>query len=354
MSKQIVRNDSQLIDTISYLASLSSNPAEISPMLETMHTITTTRNRGATLSDAKRKMLLEIEKRIRSYLINDDPLRNFTTKDLNDLTENHFYVKNHNNSKTFQTIVTITAGIIIVCALISQLPLSSNQKIQTIPVILSSSMLIYIAWLFLSGIKNFNPRLQQAYQWISSGFIMIGIGAGLSPATMIFPDLSSTVFFRYGLITPIFAIAYILIYHGVRLFAKTLNTKSQAASAQLVASTAAIASALIVLIPHPTTEPSELYFRITLISYAIAITLSSYSAYLAYKISHQIGSKYASSMKWFAIATGCVSLIAAAFATHTFTVGQVHSEPLAVFSVLFATTGILLIVSGNLFKKQQP
>ncbi len=78
------------VDIITYVAGLASNPVRIDPALDKMRVITAQMQPGQGLTEADQQVLRSVYLDIERYLVNDEPLRNFTPESLRASVVQHF------------------------------------------------------------------------------------------------------------------------------------------------------------------------------------------------------------------------------------------------------------------------
>lgn len=83
-------SDSDYLDSITNIASLASRPEEIDPILDDMRKITAALAPGASLSAEDKKELVKVYVRVEEYLVQNDPLRNFSVDELREYSQPAF------------------------------------------------------------------------------------------------------------------------------------------------------------------------------------------------------------------------------------------------------------------------
>ena len=71
-----------ILDVVTYVASLASNPDDIDPMLDKMRAITASLGPNQELSKADEQTLLQVYRQIEEYLVTKEPIRTFTKEEL--------------------------------------------------------------------------------------------------------------------------------------------------------------------------------------------------------------------------------------------------------------------------------
>lgn len=352
VESQDAHNQRRRIDTIIYLASLSSDFNAINPILDTMRIITAKIGNTGTPDSDDIKRLTSIEAKLRKYLINDDPVRTFTPASLQSALDKHFQQPNHRTTLAKYITATII-WLIILCIIVALLPFDFTQKAVSLPVLGVVSLFIYIPWAYLSSLKDFNPTLKTAYKWFCTGFIVIGIGSALAILPAVFPEIINVVLFRYGTIPIIFVASDILIYYSIWKLATALNVRAQEKSIPKIIPVYFLISIFIILLPHPTTEPSEAYFDFTIISYFAMFMLLVHSAALAHRISKVISKRYTKSVSWLSISLFGLAAASLITGAYTFFTGQANVATYAIVAIIYTIPGLASVASAAYFKQQQ-
>lgn len=81
--------DTNLVEVVTYLASLASNPREIDPILDTLR-IVTARMKGAP-SDEDARELRKVWQQLEDYLVTQEKVRAFTREDLQQRIQHRFH-----------------------------------------------------------------------------------------------------------------------------------------------------------------------------------------------------------------------------------------------------------------------
>jgi hypothetical protein len=78
----VTKEDGDIIDAITYVASLVSKPSEIDPTLDTVREITSKLTPGEPLSPTDKTALGRVYEDIEYYLTTKDPIRKFTPEEV--------------------------------------------------------------------------------------------------------------------------------------------------------------------------------------------------------------------------------------------------------------------------------
>jgi hypothetical protein len=83
-------HDNALLDSVIFLGSLASNPADIDPILDRVRIITAAHDTAKPLADAETTELRAVYGELEDYLVNRERLRNFDREQLEQLVEERF------------------------------------------------------------------------------------------------------------------------------------------------------------------------------------------------------------------------------------------------------------------------
>lgn len=201
------------------------------------------------------------------------------------------------------------------------------------------------AIIYLEGLKAFKPQLRQAYKVICLGIAFIGFNSLQYPIFGVFNLWTSSWFLQGGADVPYF-VASILIFFGVRLFARVLNLTPRALSVglmTLVTLLVGVITFVIVRLLH--LEQSAFDMHLTLTTMPLVPFLLTALGVL--KIKQSSGPAFANALAWFFVtllssAAGVVLLSSFDFA------GQTKVIPLLLLPIVL---GALWIKSAYAFNK---
>jgi hypothetical protein len=148
---------------------------------------------------------------------------------------------------------------------------------------------------------------------------------------------------------PVFIVGNIFIYLGTRIFARLLDVQLRASSLRLVFGVAALAGVLSMFLPHPTTEPSELWFDITVASGFVMAVLATGSTLLARAISRATTEMYARAMRWFSYTMALVAISSVVASVMILFKGKL--EDFMPAFIFYCIDGALMMTSAYLFKR---
>ncbi len=351
-SPAVPSQDRSLLDVILYLASLVSDPKVIDPLLDEVREITARMQPGVPLDLPTRQKLEHVRQEITDHLLHHDMLRTFKPDELQQKLIERF----GGEGKTPKAKQTLRQVILIFVAMagyaLISLPvgaaLPQAQRTLVTPFFSMTALFLGIGWLFWSGLRDFNPKVRKAYGLITVGFILTGLAGLPAPLAAIFPD---NTLFRYSVIMPLFVPANLCIYLGTQLFAQIVGVQSRLASRGVVLTAAVLLALAVLPLPHPSQEPSELFFDATMAAIIIIIVLSGSSALLARQISHRTTAMYTKAMGWFSATMAMVALPFVLEAALIFFMGRITGALLLATLAIFSASGFLMIMSAYTFKR---
>jgi hypothetical protein len=349
--KSLLRSRDHILDVVVYLASLASDPKALDPILSTVRFVTANvREDGKPLSDADVRKLETVRGQLEDHLLHKETVRHFTQKTLEVSVQEHFGTGTralHRTRHEVVSILAIVAGCFITGFLLT--PSLSMQQRWLIGIMLGlGAFYLGIAWLFWSGLRTFSAKLQNAYRYICVGYLITGVGIAIMPLGPAFPYLTDMLL-RYSVIMPVFIVGNIFIYLGTRIFARLLDVQLRASSLRLVFGVAALAGVLSMFLPHPTTEPSELWFDITVASGFVMAVLATGSTLLARAISRATTEMYARAMRWFSYTMALVAISSVVASVMILFKGKL--EDFMPAFIFYCIDGALMMTSAYLFKR---
>lgn len=344
--------DERLIESVTYLASLASQPLAVDAVLDNLRMVTARAQPGQPLSTEDRRKLLTTIEALSRYLITQDPLRTFTKEVLNERLRNHFQDTqvshdSHRTSSGLLPIATVAIIISMIPLAFVGLPFAARAQLS-IPLFLLT-VHICIIWFYLSALKGFTPGLQRAYRLICGGIFVIGIGAAQFPIINAFA-LERIPLFRYGGIQTFFTLACCFLYAGVRVFAGLVNIRNKLKPLIVVALAAALA-AIVAVLPHASYVPHEAIFDLMMSSQAVCAVLLFSSARLVFLIRSSITSKYSSALGFFCAALLALGIGVTEYATVTYFLGETYGLLANLAFAPFIIAELLLLRSGVAFKR---
>jgi hypothetical protein len=161
---------------------------------------------------------------------------------------------------------------------------------------------------FITNLHFFTARLRTAYALVSVGLIAFSLALMQLPVLGLF-NLWDSFWISSGAVVAGFAISPILIYSGMRQYARLVEAKSSAVSyLRILAITVAFAIATYFISPYLIRYPDVpgLPTYLAVVATTLAFVLAS--TRLAWRLSRSMGSSYHHAMRWLAIALTAMSL----------------------------------------------
>lgn len=283
-----IEQDHALIDRITYIASLASESKVIDPMLDSLRKITSAWKGDEPLENPDRTQLSNLESDIKEFLITRDPLRSFTSEDL----EDHIRLREAKKSFINKYLIAALASFVFagfIYFIPSRLSMEHKNLIAA-SIQLVAAQLITV-WFYVSNLKNFKKEFRQAFVLVSVGILPLGIFfAQIGFVQLI--GIGNAIQFQYAEMSYIATLAFIIMYLGFRKYALLLEVKSKFSSLLNVAGLSAVAAVAAVLLPHPSKPQSELFFDISVASIMVLLVLAIINAVLIHKIMRLVTSAY--------------------------------------------------------------
>lgn len=340
-------SDRQLVDKITYLASLASKSEVIDPLLETLRMVTAHWEAGSPLNANDRTNLLDLEQKLKKYLLNNDPVRSFTPESLDARINSSATV--HISSLFNVVWASLATALIVFLVAPSAIPLQS-RALLTIPFFFLV-LHIGIAWFYLSALKNFKPEFRQAFVYICVGVLFFSVSYSHYILIELL-GLDRFTAFQYGGLTGLITLSFIWIYAGLRRYARILTLKTKATSLPLVLGISALVTIAAIVAPHGG-HPDEFFFDLSLASLWLLVLFIGLCLIIARGLAKVLTPAYAKPMHWLVIY--CILGIIGALGSSTVLpiLGELRGNLLNIMSaVLGIGPQMLLLYTGYVFKKE--
>ncbi len=337
--------DRRLVDRITYLATLASRNKDIDAMMDTLREITAHWHAPAPLTPEDHAALERLENDLKHYLVTADPLRNFTIESLEER------VSTRTNHTSWYSLAGVIAISMATGALAFLLPLSANTRILLSVPLFFVVLHIGTAWFYLTALGNFKQDVRWAFIYISAGIVMLSL-AFSHYVILSLLNIDSYPALRYGGITWLFSIPFMLIFIGLRSYARLLQVKSKFTSSWLAPTIALAAAVVLLFVPHGAV-PNTIYFHIWSIGAAMISIFALPSSILAHKIQQAATAAYAKPMRWLYYYTLVVGLGSVVAVGAVFWLGELYGGPLALVTAACGTAPqLVLLYTGYSFKKE--
>ena len=348
----LIQQDRRLTDTIVYLASLSASLEEIDPMLDTLRMVTANWNGQTPLPNKDREALEGLETQLKDYLINHDPLREFTKETLDERV--NLYLNPppaKRKSIGFAGMVGLSAGIALLAFAIPYTPSLSTRALLASPAFCLAGV-IGVAWFYLSALTNFKAEIKQAFAWVSAGTVTLGVFFMHFVVVQLL-GAGDGQLFRYGGLIALATIAVMMMYSGLVMYARLLGLSSWFMSFKgyLIATVGALALTVGIVVLRSVEQP--MYFGFTLACLNMLTVAALYAGRTSQLIYRHATAAYTTSVRWlyvFMMGTfyGCI-----AYTSALVVLGYLNGAPLSAALALFAIPPVLLLLySGYSFKKE--
>ncbi len=249
--------------------------------------------------------------------------------------------------KTARWILTLIVIVAIVAPAMvfrflptpDNLPTDAQEyRIATTAVVLFAWLHIGSVLLFLAGLQGFKEEFRRAYKAICLGLALYGISLLQFPIIAALNLWQSAWSTNGGKAIPLIA-ANIMLFIGLRLFAKQLNIQSWTQSFWLLA-IAPVAAALFSLL-------AEDARRLEFVADVLCLGLAVICAPLVWQILRATGKAYKNSLRWLAIVL-TVNIVAQFLPPLIIALRATEG---AYITLPFAIAGIVSVVAGYSFTK---
>lgn len=350
------QNDHTLIDAITYLASLVSDPKVISSWLDTLRLITARMQPNQPLPGQDRAQLVEVFDRLTDHLLHHDTMRSFTEADLERQLMDKLGLsdqgpRRHESAlKALATLVATGVSFPVGAGLAAVLGLPHPLLFGS--VFATTTLHAGLVWLYWSSLSTFTPALQQAYHWICYSMIGLCVAAATSPLMSAFPQWGDIPLLSYGgIVVYVAAPAFMLMFHGMRLLAKSLSIKTRLTSWPLSIALTLGGWLLLAVLPH-SPVPDESIFDFVQITYVVIAVYNALAAILGFTIMRQVASRYAQAVGWLAGACAQLTIMCLCVVVMNFLTGPMHAGPkLTIIGAVFGSSLIPMLVSGYKFSR---
>lgn len=347
-------DDRRLVDRVSYLVSLSSDAAKVDQAFNAIRSITSKWDDRSPLAEPDRTTLQRLENDLKIYLVQQDPLRDFTKESLDTRLQAHVDGIDLPHSRSwldFQSVILFSLALATSTLLIPTTPSIMGRVILAVPVFILLTAMAN-ARFYLSSLNNFKPELRHIFVY----FCATSMGLAIQFIYfVIIPLIGQEHYplYKYGGFTPIALGALIAMYIGLRAYAKLLKCNTPFLSWGLVtglwcATTGlAVAAALI----RGASKPGFLAFSLASLFALSAVAFCS--AMVARTILKGVSPVYGASMRWLYVFTLGVFAGALFYAGVIIVLGELSGSALSAALAVCATPPMLLLLySGYSFKKE--
>jgi hypothetical protein len=161
---------------------------------------------------------------------------------------------------------------------------------------------------FISNLRYFTAKLRRVYLLVTIGLITYGFALLQLPVIGLF-NLWESFWVTSGAVILFFALTPVIIYLGMRQYARLVHAKSIALSYwPVLAVMLAFGAATYVVSPHLVWYPKVADLTIYLTVVGTALVILTASTIMAWSLARSMGSTYQKSMRWLAITLTAMSI----------------------------------------------
>jgi len=258
----------QLVEVITYTASLVSNFQLIDPMLDTLRKVTA-RGTGS-LSEIDRTNLHSLQQQLEQILVNQEQFRTFSYETLHTHIQRHFSNAVKRTTRLLDRWIALIIATALGVAAISFILLGPAQHTARSAISLSTLYLVMYAGtalLFASARKEVTSEVRQAYSYLAGALFCI---AAVTPVQPLLGALAPKSPLAPTIMVGTLGLACIPFYLGSRKLALLTEVRSRLTSYRFITLLTAGAIAVYVLIAFLTTP-----FRVGPLSTAYIISVAT-------------------------------------------------------------------------------
>lgn len=288
-----------LIDRITYLASLVSEPQTVDVTLDKLRIIT---SRTSQPSSRDVQTLKSIEVELENYLVHKERLRTFTKDSLRTSIERHFAAKNPLRDIRRAALGRIVLTIAVCAGLTGLLTALKLMEGQVILAFFICTLFVGLALLFHSIKKDLVAQLHGSVNYLMAATIGTGLFALNFPIIAASSYLESHPMFQHGgflaAAIPVYGFYYLAFY----IYAKQLKVVIPWLLRPMgVAISACLIAIIVTLLPHPVPVTHEIFFDLAVVGFGVSVYFSTISAILGFKSLPKTTEVYGKSMLFLAI-----------------------------------------------------
>jgi len=340
------------VDSVTFLASLISDPQAVDSKLDTLRTITARLAPGEAPAGQDLARLEVLQNELKDYLINHDPIRSFTAETLEQALSNHFSSRGRSVRKEFVLLLSSIVAAYAVCVVLTPASLVLFKRfLLPLPVVVS---LLYgaIAWLFLSSRQNFKTEIRNVYNYFCGGITLGAIGSVQFPLIFVFPTVAAMPIFSYiGFVVPYF-IMCIAFYLGANLYVRQLNITQRLWSVPVVSGVGVLIAAILLSLPHSPRVTNVFFYDLSLVTIGIDVWLSVAATVLSIKVARRVTARYQQSMWLFGWGQAAQGVGCTGFTTLLLIKGPTPALLVGIGAIPYIVSATLLLISAYTFKSK--
>ncbi len=336
------------------MASLATQLSGLDTILNPMRAITARQDSMLEMSSTDLETLQQVKEEVEHYIVEKETIRLLTTESLRLRVQNKMSGKNPLGTLRLSLagVVALTVSITAISSFLPLGPAQNNLKQLLSPSLFFAMLYLGAAWFFIAALKELQKPVRKDYVLICIGVTIMGASQLLQPLFVIL-NLQKSQYMAV-IITSCTIPALIVIYAGIRGYAKRLGVKSRASSGKLTTILAIAGAIIVTLVPHkafPATP--ETLFKVTLAVEAIITIITIATAILMYRIQKTTSEIYAqaASKLWQALASGIFIGVYAVTMILLFGVVNKGGVVFVIAAVAFITNALLFLRAGYAFNK---
>lgn len=339
-----VASPSNLLDEVMYLASLVSQPRAVDPILDVVRGLTARLKPGEPPPPQDVETLGRVRAQLQAYLIEQEPLRTYTGPTLEAKMFEHFQGQSLLRSLHIKLVI-ICISLVSAGILPQLLPQAALGGLEGASILLPIVYYGAPAWLFISALKDFAPKMKTAYVIVCLGICALGVAAIVEILFDFYNPNSSWA--RNGGEMSAYWAAFIIIYAGFCRHARLMEIQSWFMRPVNLLIAAGSLSALLVLVPAVLNLPSSGLKGVIL---AVAATSAIFVAMMAYRIWRASTALYARAMRWIFWAFAFNAIAVTQYFVLNLFIDNVESWVLWL-GLPYTISSVLLLVAGYVFNK---
>lgn|GEM_PF-976767 len=350
--------DQILIERITYLASLVSNLQAVDSKLDTLRVITARVGAGnqISLGESERSQLLVLENDLKNYLVTSDPVRSFTAEKLQRRLEKYTETRNPQARAAKialrQFLAIFGLSFVAYGIGLAVLPGPLNIRFQLASPFFLIALHAGLAWLFWSSRKEFVTALRTAYGYICIGLMISSLGSVQFPLLFAHPALTDMPIFKYAGFMPPFQFMCSFFYIGLYIYARQIQEiRLRFLKPLWVVSGAVLIASAVIVLPDVANVPEKPFFDISLVSTVLSVYFSVPAAVLGFAIVRHLTARYTRALRVFASAQLAVAAACVLFSIVLYIKGPIHGATVALASLPFGVSEVLMLASGYMLKK---
>lgn len=343
--------DSELIESITYLATLVSERSAIDKSLDTLR-VMTSRKGDAPFTPENRAILERLLAELKDYLLHKDRVREFSEQELDARLQRHLAGQNQPGRIVDFGLVCLSSLFVAAATIVIPTSLSFLNRTFLAGLVFMMLLTLWNVWFYRSALGNFRPELKRSFKLIYIGVALLGLQF-VHFTRLGFTGELILPLFKYGGLTIIAFSALTAIYFGLRRYAEALSITTIFTSAGFFGATAGLAAVVVSAYAYASSVPDKFFFSFSLVGAAGASVACIFNAGLARRISASVTTVYGRSMRWLYIFHMLGSFGAAGFTVTLAILAGVSGNTLgAALGACGIIPILVLTYSGYSFKKE--